>query len=190
MYLFNPPLALYLSNHPHSRPRSMWLGIVLVAAGLCGAAFANQAWVLILCQGVLYALGGSKSSALDRIIFSTCSPALQSLPLLSSHSVHVRSRSLLFPKSNMLSSISTGSNGGNCVEDWHQEFSSPGQVSRVHLGAGKCGPTKYILILGLGGLVVPFIARALLQSYGRKTTCLSFVSIDASSRRFHQVRAM
>jgi hypothetical protein len=29
---------------------------------------------------------------------------------------------------------------------------------------------------GLGGLVVPFIARALLKSYGRKTTCLAFVS--------------
>lgn len=38
----------------------MWLGILLVAAGLCGAAFASQSWVLILCQGVLYALGGSK----------------------------------------------------------------------------------------------------------------------------------
>lgn len=40
----------------------MWFGILLVAAGLCGAAFASQAWILILCQGVLYALGGSKPS--------------------------------------------------------------------------------------------------------------------------------
>jgi hypothetical protein len=60
MYLFNPPLALYLAKHPHHRPRSMWLGIVLVTAGLIGAAFASQAWILILCQGVLYAIGGSK----------------------------------------------------------------------------------------------------------------------------------
>jgi hypothetical protein len=88
-------------------------------------------------------------------------------------------------KVDMLNSRPTGSNGGNCVEDWHQEFSSRGQVSRVHFGAGTCGSTESILIVGLGGLVVPFIARALLQSYGRKTTCLSFVSTDTSSRRFH-----
>lgn len=62
MYLFNPPLALYFAKYPHHRPRSMWLGIILIAAGLCGAAFATQAWALIICQGVMYAFGGSESS--------------------------------------------------------------------------------------------------------------------------------
>ena len=60
MYLFNPPLALYFAKHPHHRPRSMWFGIMLVALGLIAAAFAKQAWTLILVQGVMYAFGGSK----------------------------------------------------------------------------------------------------------------------------------
>lgn len=115
MYLFNPPLALYLAKHPHHRPRSMWLGIVLVTAGLIGAAFASQAWILILCQGVLYAIGG---------ICLYC-------PVTA------------------------------YMFEWWQR--RRGLASGI-LFSGT----------GLGGLVVPFIAKALLSTYGQKTTCLAF----------------
>lgn len=88
MYLFNPPLALYLAKHPHHRPRSMWLGIILITAGLIGAAFASQAWVLILCQGVLYAIGGSKSRENMCREHKTDTQPLSSLPVLPSHCLH------------------------------------------------------------------------------------------------------
>lgn len=89
MYLLNPPLALYLSKHPHDRPRSMWLGILLLTGGLCGAAFASQAWALILCQGVLYALGGSKPSVCHvvRLVIMLMGRCIQSVCTVQSQRI-------------------------------------------------------------------------------------------------------
>lgn len=42
MYLFLPPLALYLAKYPKYRPLSMWIGLVLSTLGLVAAGFAHE----------------------------------------------------------------------------------------------------------------------------------------------------
>nr|XP_031862664.1 uncharacterized protein CI109_001675 [Kwoniella shandongensis]KAA5529736.1 hypothetical protein CI109_001675 [Kwoniella shandongensis] len=59
MYLLLSPLTLWLTSHPRWRRRVMWIGLIVMAAGFIGAAFAESAGMLIFTQGVLYSLGGT-----------------------------------------------------------------------------------------------------------------------------------
>ncbi|WRT67245.1 uncharacterized protein IL334_004212 [Kwoniella shivajii] len=58
MYLLLAPFTLYLTSHPRQRQIATWLGLVILSAGLIGAAFAETAGTLVLTQGVLYGIGG------------------------------------------------------------------------------------------------------------------------------------
>jgi hypothetical protein len=92
MYLLLPPIALYLSSRPEYKPVSMWLGLVLIAAGLIGAGFASAAWGVVLGQGAGYALGGGECiqgmSTRGRRANSLID-SRNSFTLLSRHCIHV-----------------------------------------------------------------------------------------------------
>ncbi|KAF8916010.1 major facilitator superfamily domain-containing protein [Mucidula mucida] len=59
MYLLSLILLPLMNRYPYHKKNMMYVGLVLCMAGLVGAAFAREAWQLILTQGVIYAVGGS-----------------------------------------------------------------------------------------------------------------------------------
>ncbi len=60
MYLLSLILLPLMNRYPYHKKNMMYVGLVLCMAGLVGAAFAQEAWQLILTQGVTYAVGGSE----------------------------------------------------------------------------------------------------------------------------------
>lgn len=58
-YLSMPLYFAVFQRRPQWRGWSVWASLPLVAASLIGASFANSVTQLVLCQGVLFALGGN-----------------------------------------------------------------------------------------------------------------------------------
>ncbi|KAK4686345.1 hypothetical protein P7C73_g3793, partial [Tremellales sp. Uapishka_1] len=59
MYILLSPLTLYLSSKPHLRPWTMWVGLLILSAGMIGAAFATSPVQLLGTQGIMYGIGGT-----------------------------------------------------------------------------------------------------------------------------------
>ncbi|EEB87100.1 hypothetical protein MPER_15698, partial [Moniliophthora perniciosa FA553] len=47
-----------LSRYPRIKRKCMVVGLVMLSAGLVGAAFATQPWQVILMQGIVSPMGG------------------------------------------------------------------------------------------------------------------------------------
>lgn len=65
MYCSAPLLKYLVYRYPHQRRAVMWAGAAISWASLLGASYANQVAVLLLCEGVLYAIGGA-------MLYSSC----------------------------------------------------------------------------------------------------------------------
>lgn len=59
MYLGSPIIFILLKRWPNARKSINALGLVVIICALVSASFADQVWQLILCQGVLYGIGGA-----------------------------------------------------------------------------------------------------------------------------------
>lgn len=81
IYLTSIAIMPALSRYPHQRQNLMRFGAVLCVTSLLGAAFATEVWHLILTQGVLYSVGGSKLDPLWNCTSFTSHP-YSSNPLL------------------------------------------------------------------------------------------------------------
>lgn len=60
IYLASVIIMPMLVRYPQHRRNLMWFGYLLCVISLLGAAFATRVWQLILTQGILYSIGGSK----------------------------------------------------------------------------------------------------------------------------------
>lgn len=59
MYLFAPVTLYALESFPSIRRLSSIIGLAIAVMALIASSFATKVWLLILTQGVLYAIGGS-----------------------------------------------------------------------------------------------------------------------------------
>lgn len=60
LYISSLLLLPVMNHYPHQKKTVMIVGYVLSISGLIGAAYARNAGELILTQGILFGLGGSK----------------------------------------------------------------------------------------------------------------------------------
>ncbi|ETW80881.1 MFS monocarboxylate transporter, partial [Heterobasidion irregulare TC 32-1] len=65
LYLTGPFLYPYISRYPQHRRPCMWVGFCLCWTSLLGASYTTKIQILILLQGVLFALGGA-------LLYSPC----------------------------------------------------------------------------------------------------------------------
>ncbi|PVG01314.1 MFS general substrate transporter [Serendipita vermifera] len=59
MYFSGPFIYPFFYRFPQSSRLALWVGAVLCWASLFGASYSKKVTTLVLCQGVLYALGGA-----------------------------------------------------------------------------------------------------------------------------------
>ncbi|KAJ6491895.1 MFS general substrate transporter, partial [Mycena sanguinolenta] len=52
-------VSLTAASYPHHRHKLMWTGAVLCCGTLLGASYTTEIWLLILVQGIIYAIGGA-----------------------------------------------------------------------------------------------------------------------------------
>ncbi|KAF7358948.1 MFS general substrate transporter [Mycena sanguinolenta] len=52
-------VSLTAASHPHHRHKLMWIGAALCCGTLIGASYATKIWLLILLQGIMYAIGAA-----------------------------------------------------------------------------------------------------------------------------------
>lgn len=64
LYLTSPIVLPIINRYPWHKRHAMTLGVFLCVSGLIGAAFSTKVWHLIITQGVMYSIGGSKSDHL------------------------------------------------------------------------------------------------------------------------------
>ena len=62
LYLSTIFIMPFVMRFPEYNNKVMLVGFVICIAGLVGAAFSAEAWHLVVTQGVLFSLGGSKLS--------------------------------------------------------------------------------------------------------------------------------
>lgn len=68
MYMASMFVVPVIASYPQHRTSLMYLGLGICVSGLLGAAFATEVWHLILTQGVLYSVGGSKLAFISLIL--------------------------------------------------------------------------------------------------------------------------
>ncbi|KAF7195815.1 MFS transporter asaE [Pseudocercospora fuligena] len=59
MYLTMPVFLAAFQRWPNSRRHSLWCSLPIVAIALIGASFTNTVPQLLVCQGIIYAVGGN-----------------------------------------------------------------------------------------------------------------------------------
>ncbi|KXT16971.1 hypothetical protein AC579_7391 [Pseudocercospora musae] len=59
MYLTMPVFLAAFQRWPNSRRYSLWCSLPIVATALIGASFTNTVPQLLVCQGIVYAVGGN-----------------------------------------------------------------------------------------------------------------------------------
>lgn len=58
MYMLSPFMMYVLEEYPSTRKSCAVVGLVIMIASLLAASFAREVWQLILCQGVVFGVGG------------------------------------------------------------------------------------------------------------------------------------
>lgn len=58
-YLLSLVVVPLFARYPNQRQKSMWIGLVVLVAGLFSASFAQTPLQLVMTQGILYSVGGS-----------------------------------------------------------------------------------------------------------------------------------
>lgn len=58
-YLLSLVIVPLFARYPNQRQKCMWIGLVVLVAGLFSASFARTPLQLVMTQGILYSVGGS-----------------------------------------------------------------------------------------------------------------------------------